>query len=144
MKTTTKIIFLLVSLLVCISSSSATLNITMMDRGTNFITWEWTSPSNVSEMYLDGMLMCGYESTDPTVNVVDLLSGSCHNLTIFADIGNNSNTACTLSSNATRGGGETYGNYGGASMSNDAIMYGLVGAACGAVVLMGFFMRRRR
>jgi hypothetical protein len=141
MKTTTKIIFLLLSILFCISSASATLNITMLDRGTNFITWEWTSPSDVSEMYIDGQLMCGYESTDPTISIVDLLSNSCHNLTLFTDIGNNSNVACTMSSNATRGGGETVGNVG---MNNDAIMYGLVGAACGAVVLMGFFMRRRR
>jgi hypothetical protein len=146
MKTTTNffLIFIVANILIA-GIADADLTITPTDKTTNSITWGWDSPSNVSEMYIDGHLMCGYESTEPSVNVIDLRSGSCHNLTLFSDIGNGTNVTCALWGNVSLGGGgESYGNAGGASMNNDAIMYGLVGACVGAVVLMGFFMKRRR
>jgi len=130
-------------LLFLILPASADLTINMSDRGTNFITWDWDNPSDVSEMYIDDHLMCGYESTDPSVSIVDLKAGSCHNLTLVTNIGNGTNITCALWGNTSRGGGESYGNT-GATMNNDAIMFGLVGAACGGVVLMGFFLKRRR
>jgi hypothetical protein len=141
MKTTTKFLQV-VFLLTILVSHVAALNVTLVDRGTSFITWDWDNPSNVTDMYLDGALMCGYESTVPSISIVDLRSGSCHNLTLITDVGNGSDTSCALWGNSTRGGGETQGNVGGA-MSNDSVMYGLIGGAVGAVVIMGFFIRRR-
>lgn len=143
MKTT--INFLIVVAIVCILTTPVTaLTIDVSDKGTNFITWFWDNPSNISEMYLDGHLMCGYETTDPSLNVVDLRAGSCHNLTLFTNVGNGTNITCALWGNTSRGGGgESYGNT-GATMNNDAIMFGLVGACVGGVVLMGFFLKRRR
>lgn len=141
MKTTTNtIIFLLVVFLV---GTTSALTINVSDKGTSFITWDWDNPSNLSEMYIDGALMCGYESTTPSINILDIRAGSCHNITLFSDVGNGTNVTCALWGNTSRGGGESYGNT-GATMNNDAIMFGLVGAACGGVVLMGFFLKRRR
>jgi hypothetical protein len=148
MKTTGKLLTLTILVLISITiivPVSADLTIVPADAGTSYIIWAWDNPSNLSAMYIDNHLMCGYESTIPSVTILDIRPGSCHNITLFADVGNGTNVTCAEWGNFTGGGGsgESYGNVGG-SMSNDSIMYGLVGACAGAVVLMGFFIKRRR
>jgi hypothetical protein len=147
MKITGKLLILTILVIISITiivPVSADLTIVPTDTGTSYIIWTWDNPSNLSAMYIDNHLMCGYESTIPSVTIMDIRPGSCHNITLFADVGNGTNVTCAEWGNTTGGGSsESFGNTGG-SMSNDSIMYGLVGACAGAVVLMGFFIKRRR
>lgn len=116
-------------------------NVTPSAKGTSWITWDWDNPSNVTEMRMDGFLMCGYETTLPSVNVIGMNQNSCHNLSIIADVGSGWNISCTLIGNTSKGGG------GGLAQGNELIntsniLYGTLGALVGGVILLGFFMKR--
>lgn len=120
----------------------ADLTIVPTDKGTTYITWEWDNPSNISEMYIDGNIICGYETTFPSVTAVGFRFGSCHNISLFSDVGNGTNISCTNWGNVSKGGGTTVGNTD--FVSQDSVLYALVGGALGAIVILGLVMRRRR
>jgi hypothetical protein len=141
MRTTIKIIVVLSLVWVLLVGHVFAFNVTPSGAGTTWITWDWDNPSNVTEMRIDGALLCGYESTLPSVNVIGMRSNSCHNLSIISNVGSGWNISCTLVGNASRGGG------GGVTTGNDLlntsnILYGMIGALVGGVVLLGYFMKR--
>jgi len=118
---------------------TADLNVTPSKIGTTFITWDWDDGSNVSEIRVDGLLMCGYETTLPSINVLGMTPNTCHNISVASDFGNGTNESCTLYE-ASRGGG------GGTSTGNDSmlsttnIIYGLLGALVAGVIVVGKFI----
>jgi hypothetical protein len=138
-----KLPFLLVLLFFCIQPVCADLTIVPADSGTSYIIWTWDNPSNLSAMYIDNHLMCGYESTIPSVTILDIRPGSCHNITLFADVGNGTNVTCAEWGNYTPGSsGQSYGNTDAMSTTN--IIYGLLGGLVGGVVLMGYFLNKKQ
>jgi len=124
--------------ILCITPVIA-LNITPTRTGTTYITWDWDNGTNVSALYVDGHLMCGYESTLPSINVLGLAPGTCHNLSVFVDLPDNGeNISCTAFGNISAGTGTTSGND---LLSTNNIIYGLLGALAGGAVLLGKFMQ---
>ena len=86
MRTTIKTIIILSLLWAIVVGHVAAFNVTPSGAGTTWITWDWDNPSNVTEMRIDGALLCGYESTLPSVNVIGMRSNTCHNLSIISNV----------------------------------------------------------
>ena len=95
MKTTIKWIFLLLCLGL-VSPASAVINVTADDVGETWVTWSWDEGINVTDIYVDGHRMCGYESTMPTFDMLDLSSCQFHNVTIFSANDTGMNVTHTL------------------------------------------------
>lgn len=81
------------------------LNVTADSIGVDSVRWSWETGQNVTGMYVDGMRMCGYESTDPSVSVMDLTSCAPHTIEIFTDsvMGNGTNSTMTTCGYSTVG-----------------------------------------
>jgi hypothetical protein len=121
------------------------LNVTSSGAGTTFIIWDWDAGTNTTAIYLDGNLICGYESTIPSINVIGMTPGSCHNIsvTIETPVETAENVSCTNYLAASGGGGQSSGNAGtGMDIGTNAIIFGLIGALVGGVVVIGKFMNK--
>jgi hypothetical protein len=94
MRITTNLI-LVVCCILLVSPVIAVVNVTASDIGSTFITWEWDAP-DISEMYVDGNLMCDYESTTPIVTVNGFLPCMDHTIDIFTLTANGTESSTTL------------------------------------------------
>lgn len=103
MKTTIKIAILLIFVFI-IPPAAATINVTAESVGQTWVTWTWDAGLNVTEIYVDGHKMCGFESTMPTFDMLDLRSCHLHNVSIFTDTDNGTNWTTTLCAPPTPGG----------------------------------------
>jgi len=74
---------------------SATINITADATGDTWITWSWDEGLDVTAIFVDGYLMCGYESTLPTFDITGLSSCDNHTVLILTEFDNGTDTAST-------------------------------------------------
>jgi hypothetical protein len=121
------------------------LTVTPSGVGTTFITWDWDAGTNTTALYVDGNLLCGYDSEIPSVNVLGFTPGSCHNLSVTIDVPaeTTENVSCTNYLPASSGGGQSSGNTDtGMGIGTNAIIFGLIGALVGGVVVIGKFMNK--
>lgn len=106
MKITVNIAILLV-IFFLVPMASATINVTAESVGQTWVTWSWDEGLDVTEIYVDGHKMCGFESTMPTFDMLDLSSCQPHNVSIFTSTDNGTNWVTTLCVSPTGGlGGE--------------------------------------
>ncbi len=87
-------------LLVCamlIPVVSAEIPITVTDVGCTYIQWNWTPGVELTDMYIDGQLMCGYETTDPGFLLTDLHVAETHTIQILGGGDAGANTTQTSS-----------------------------------------------
>jgi hypothetical protein len=98
-----KLSFLIIVLLFCILvvPSMAAMNINETATGTTWITWEIEPGQDITDIYVDGYQMCGYETTSPTFDIVGLSSCAEHTVVVFTAFDNGTDTASTLCGNAT-------------------------------------------
>ena len=82
--------------------TSADLTVVASSTGTTYITWSWDTGTNLSEMRIDGRLMCGYETTNTSINVVDITPNTCHTIDLISNLSEYGNdTACVAATNMT-------------------------------------------
>jgi hypothetical protein len=123
-------------LILLIPSVSAIIDINSTDIGCDYIRWNWTDGLDVSDIYIDGVATCGYETTLNTTLVTGLGPGETHRIDVFTatDTGFNiTSTSPILSCLIPSGGG------GG---SNDNSSYLLVGLAIGLLLTI-LYLRRQ-
>jgi hypothetical protein len=109
MRTTIKWWFVILIFLGLVVPASAVINVTAEAVGTTWVTWRWDEGVNVTDIYVDGHRMCGYESTMPSFDMIDLSSCQFHNVSIFSatDYGSNvTTTRCTSPAPGGLTGGE--------------------------------------
>jgi len=100
MKITISLI-LLVIFLILVAPATAVINVTAEDVGNTFITWRWDDGLEVSDIYVDGNQMCGYETTLPSFDMLNQLPCTYHNTSIFTLTDNGTNltmTSCLIPS----------------------------------------------
>jgi hypothetical protein len=88
-------------LLLCIfiipGVSSASINLTPAHVGVTYIEWIWDNGINVSDIFIDGFQMCGYETTNNTFLLPGLNPDELHTIVVITpDGGNDSNITYTL------------------------------------------------
>jgi hypothetical protein len=145
MKTTIKTVVVLIFLWVLAVSHVAALNITPSATGTTFITWDWDTGTNTTALYIDGLPLCGYDTEISSVNILGFIPGSCHNLSVSIDspVTTAENVSCTYYMHVSGGGGQSSGNTDtGMGIGTNAIIFGLIGALVGGVVILGKFMNK--
>jgi hypothetical protein len=106
-----KRIFLLALMMILfISSVSATIPISVTDVGCTYIQWNWTPGLDLTNLYIDGNVMCGYETTDPFYLATGLSPGELHNITIYTAGDSGTNLTRTTTENCTSpgSGSQTY------------------------------------
>jgi hypothetical protein len=121
------------------------LTVTPSGVGTTFIIWDWDAGTNTTALYIDGRPLCGYETTIPSANILGFTPGSCHNIsvTIETPVTTVENISCTNYLAASGGGGQSSGNSDtGMGIGTNAIIFGLIGALVGGVVILGKFMNK--
>ena len=134
-----KYIISLVIFLLCISlilPVTAEINVSADAAGTTWITWEWNAGLNVTDIYVDGYKMCGYETTMPSFDIMGLTPCSFHNTTIFTETDNGTNETYTTCGNATI----IIGDIGGDAEST-GLAFAVLGITIGGVIL---YKRKRR
>jgi len=94
-------LILLVIFLILVAPATAFINVSSWNVGETFITWEWDHGLNVTDIYVDGIKMCGYESTMPSFDIMGLQPCELHNVTIFTDNDTGTNETYTLCGNNT-------------------------------------------
>jgi hypothetical protein len=114
-----------------ISPAMAVLQINATNVGTTYIEWTWSTGIELSDMYIDGNVMCGYETTNNTYLLTGLKSNELHSITILNATDSGSNTTRTLSGNTTGGGGEGDGS-GDMSVG---VAVGIVGGLIGVILI---------
>lgn len=121
-----------------IGAVSATIPVTVSEVGCTYIQWNWTPGITLTDMFLDGNVLCGYETTDPGFLATGLSSGELHNLTIITagDQGTNLTYTTTVNCTAPGGGGKAY------LVEQTPLNPSITLMAVGSVMLL--YMTRRR
>jgi len=94
-------IFFLLSLLILICPVSATISVNATNIGSTYIEWTWTNGLNLTDMFIDGNVMCGYETTNSSIIISDLNPSELHSITIVTTTDYGNNSAYTLAGNCT-------------------------------------------
>ena len=81
--------------------ASATIPVTVSSVGCTYIQWNWTPGLDLTDMYIDGNVMCGYETTDPFYLATGLSPGELHNITIYTSGDSGTNLTRTIITNCT-------------------------------------------
>jgi hypothetical protein len=119
----------LLLLLLLVAPVSAVINVTPASVGSSYIVWEWNTGLDLSDMYVDGNLMCGYETTDNNYAITGLNPNEQHNITVYTltDTGGNITYTLNGTSGGTGGGGD-----------NGMLAPGIVlGTAIGVIIFAG-------
>lgn len=87
---------LLITCLVLIVPVSATITVNASDVGLTYIQWTWDPGLNLSDMFIDGNVMCGYETTSNTFTITGLDPCELHTIVVLTDIDTGSNSTYTL------------------------------------------------
>ena len=101
MRIITKLVLLVSCILVITVPTSAIINVTAEDVGTTWITWSWDEGLNVTDIFVDGYKMCGYESTMPSFDMLNQAPCQFHNVSVFTDTDNGTNETYTSCGNDT-------------------------------------------
>ena len=136
MKTVTKLL-LLISCLILIHPVSAEYNISAFMIGDTYIAWQWDTGLDITDLYINGQKMCGYESTQPMINVMGMTPCTEYNITIVYN-----GTSGTDISTTTCGGGNGTVVYGSSDGDGGAIGAGLgvVGGIIGGILVVRRFI----
>ena len=86
---------ILLAILILAVPVSATINVTADATGETWITWSWDEGLNVTAIFVDGYLMCGYESTAPSFDITGLSSCDNHTVLILTEFDNGTDTSAT-------------------------------------------------
>ena len=125
-----KHILSLLALLVLAVPVSAAITVTPSSVGTNYILWEWTPGTDLTDMFIDGNQMCGYETTNTSFLLPDLNPDELHTITLINGTDTGTNSTRTLAANVTPGSG------GGSS--GDLLAPGVaLGTAIGIIIFAG-------
>jgi len=144
MKTTTNFLLLVVGILLIAIPVSADLTVVVTSNTTNSIQWGWNAGTNLSSMHIDGHLMCGYDTTIPSITMDELYPHTCHTIDLVSDTGQlGNNTACTLNGTPTAYGGISNDN--GINMNNVVfiVIGGVAGGLIGMILILGRARRNR-
>jgi hypothetical protein len=125
-----KLLLLLLLLLAIVNPAMAVLQVNATTIGTTYIEWTWSPGIDLVDMYIDGNVMCGYETTNNTYLLTGLKPNELHSITILNATDSGSNSTRTLTSNVT-GGGEGDGS-GDMSVG---VAVGIVGGLIGVVLI---------
>lgn len=79
----------LVCTLVVSPCLAADINVTVATKGTTFIEWQWDAGYDLTHILIDGIEICGYETTNNSIIRSDLQPDSLHsiNVSTLADSG---------------------------------------------------------
>ena len=86
---------IVLAILILVVPVSATINVTADATGDTWITWSWDEGLDVTAIFVDGYLMCGYESTLPSFDITGLSSCDNHTVLILTEFDNGTDTAST-------------------------------------------------
>jgi hypothetical protein len=105
-----KRILVIISLFFLCISVHAAIPVAVTETGCTYIQWNWTPGLTLTDMFLDGNVLCGYETTDSGFLATGLSSGELHNLTIITAGNSGTNITRTTTENCTApgGGGKAY------------------------------------
>jgi hypothetical protein len=124
-KTLIPLLALCALVVLLINPVSAQINITPVDIGTTYISWTWNNDLNLTDMYIDGNLMCGYETTAFNYTLSNLNPLEMHTLELFDANTSGTNTTWTLPD--TSGAGADDGSTG--------VVMGVLGGIIGGVII---------
>lgn len=121
--------------------ASATITITPTDTGNSYIRWDWTS-GELLDMYIDGNVMCGYDTLAQNYTLSDLACGSLHTISLVTagDTGTNSTYTSTTNCTSTS---VIIGSAGGLTQPDDSLFWtGAFVGLMGLIVVLGVTIRR--
>jgi hypothetical protein len=84
-------------LILLIQPAAATINVNATEIGTTYIQWTWDGGLNVSDILIDGSVICGYETTNASIILAGLNPSELHSITVLTTTDSGSNSTHTLS-----------------------------------------------
>lgn len=84
-------------LILLIQPASAFINVNATEVGTTYIQWTWDSGLNLTDILIDGSIICGYETTNASIILTGLNPSELHSITVLTDFDYGSNATHTLS-----------------------------------------------
>ena len=118
------IILILVAMAILIPQSSAVINVTYANVGTTYINWSWNAGLNVTDIFLDGVQQCGYETTNSSIIQTGLDPNSLHTIVVVTSIDIGSNSTTTLPEDELP-----------LDSDHSGIVFGLIGGLIGSVLI---------
>lgn len=119
----------IILILILIIAPATALNVTADAVGETFITWTWDNGLNVTDIFVDGYRMCGYETTMPSFDIMGLSPCEFHNVSIFTETDNGTNETYTSCGNATYLSSIDEGT------ESIGIAFGVLGITVGGIIL---------
>lgn len=90
------LIFITILLLSFIPPASAVINVNATSVGTTYIEWSWDNGLNLTDIFIDGSVICGYETTNSSIIYTDLNPNELHSITVYTSTDAGSNSTFTL------------------------------------------------
>ena len=75
---------------------SAVINVNATSVGTTYIEWTWDNGLNLTDIFIDGSVICGYETTNSSIIYSDLNPNELHSITVYTSTDAGSNSTFTL------------------------------------------------
>lgn len=98
MKQTLAILLVLITIIPC---ASASIPVTPVDIGTTYIRWNWTPAGDVTDIFIDGIQTCGYDTTAGSYLLAGLNPGELHTIQVINATDTGLNTTSTLGTPGT-------------------------------------------
>ena len=92
--------FIVTILIALISPVSALIPFAIQDVGQTYILWNWTTAEETVDIYIDGNLMCGYETNNTWFLLTGLKPDELHTIDVITATDSGSNSTKTLASTA--------------------------------------------
>ena len=120
-------LLLAVCLLALCIPAGAVINVTPISIGSTYIIWEWNAGLDLQDMFVDGNVMCGYETTDNQFAITGLNPSELHTIYVNTTTDYGTNITSTLSGNVTSTGGGD---------SGDSLAPGVALGIVGGIIIM--------
>lgn len=128
----TPVIILAILVMLILPTAAANINVTVAAKGDTYIQWQWDSGYNLTHILIDGIEICGYETTDNVSIRSNLAPDSLHSINVSTDTDSGNATARTLP-DTSGGGASSVVDY---SSDATAAAYGVVGGLLTSVLVV--------
>jgi hypothetical protein len=117
-------------LLLVLPVAAVDINVTVATKGDTYIQWQWDAGYDLTHILIDGIEICGYETTNNSIIRSDLAPDSLHTINVSTSTDAGDATARTLPSSPSVSGIVDY------TSDASAAAYGVVGGLLTSVLVV--------
>lgn len=113
---------------IAVPAIAVNINVTVADIGQTYINWQWDAGYNLTHILIDGVEICGYETTNNSIIRSGLEPNSLHSINVTNGSSYGDNITITLPDSPiilSNGNGEGVG-----------AIFGLIGGLIGGILIL--------